>query len=308
MHDTCARGASDASPETPQRRTALQPLCIPERIARAAKKAAAVPPPDGIRLDWIAVDALGIDPSYQRRPSARTLRTVAQIVTGFDWRRFGALIVAPEAQGYAVIDGQHRTLAAAALGIPRVPALIVLHAGVSSEAMVFVGVNDVRTGVQNVDKFRAAVTAGDPSAVALDQVLRGLGIETDVPAGGTLGPRQTRAITALQKLAARHGLGTLGTALEILLDAQPEVELSRFNIAAVTGVVALMLDAAEAGTGNAEAALDALARDLPEIDLERVAEEARQMMKLRGGALALHGRDQLARHIAALRREARRAS
>jgi hypothetical protein len=61
-------------------------------------------------LDWLPVEAIGIEPLYQRPIDANR---VDAIVKQFSWRSFGALVVVPHADGrYNVTDGQHRLEAA----------------------------------------------------------------------------------------------------------------------------------------------------------------------------------------------------
>lgn len=162
-----------------------------------------------------------IDPAYQRRVSKNGQATIRRILRGFSWSRFGALTVAKSDLGYVVIDGQHRAIAAFHLKIDRVPCVVV-EGDQAHQARDFVDINTNRTVVGPVDKFRARVVSGEADAVELNDMLIDLKIDLDVPAGHSLGPRQTRAISRLQKLIKRFGQGTLYTSLEMLIDAQPE--------------------------------------------------------------------------------------
>src|SRR5437868_11859154 len=77
------------------------------------------PAPD---LRWLPIDRLVIDDSYQRPIAFAGRRNINAIANAFDWRRFSPVIVAPvEGGSYAIVDGQHRTTAAAAIGITSVP-------------------------------------------------------------------------------------------------------------------------------------------------------------------------------------------
>ena len=238
-------------------------------------------------FEIIPVADLVVDAHYQRAMSAKGRGTVALIIAEFDWLRFGAISVARRGGKLAVIDGQHRAVAAAALGIPSVPAMVAI--GDPAEAATFVAINNVRTAVTPVDKFRAKVAAGDTAAVELSDLLTGLDINTDVLPGVPLRPRQTRSISALYKLIKAHGRGIVFTALELLLDGQEDNPdaLTSLNIESVTEVTAKVV--------NASGDIDRLARTIAETDFETLSESARQMMKITGGAKKLHAANLLLR-------------
>lgn len=243
-----------------------------------------------VEYQLVPVESLAIDRLYQRALSAKGRSTVARIISEFSWLKFGAISVSEHGGKLAVIDGQHRAIAAAAIGITHVPALVALaNASGAAEADAFVGINDVRTTVTPVDKFRAKVAAGDPQAVELADILRELDISTDIVPGTPLRPRQTRSISALYKLIKAHGRGIVFTSLEILLDGQennPEA-LSSLNIQAVTEVTERVVKAG----GD----IDRLARVIEETDFEQLAESARQLMKISGGSIKSHAATMLIR-------------
>lgn len=238
-------------------------------------------------FEVIPVADLVIDGHYQRAMSAKGRSTVAKIIADFDWLRFGALSVARRSGQLAIIDGQHRAVAADALGIAFVPAMVAI--GDAAEAAAFVAINDVRTAVTPVDKFRAKVAAGDAAAVELSDLLAGLDINTDVLPGIPLRPRQTRSISALYKLIKAHGRGVVFTALELLLDGQEDNPdaLTSLNIESVTEVTAKVI--------NASGDIDRLARAIAETDFETLSESAGQLMKISGGAKKLHAANLLLR-------------
>ena len=193
-------------------------------IAEIAGTPVADAPPSGFasagRLAEVPVAKLLIDPAYQRRTSDRSRAIGRRIADGFDWRRFGAIVVAEVADGLAVIDGQHRAIAAARRGISHVPAVIVA-GDVAQQADAFVGINSARTSVPTVDKFRARVAAKEEDAVALAEMLAEIGVAYDLPPGRTPGPRETVAISRLQKLVRQHGIGLVQTTIETLVKAFP---------------------------------------------------------------------------------------
>jgi hypothetical protein len=243
-------------------------------------------------LRLIRTDDLAIDREYQRRISERGRSRIIKIVKGFTWSRFGALIVSETDAGQlAIVDGQHRAIATMLLSLEEVPAIVVRHGDVASQAMDFVGINTVRTTVASIDKFRARVAAGDKDAVEVAEALDNLGISTDVAAGVSLKPKETRAVVTLEKLQKRFDRGVVFTTLETMIDAQPEEPnlLSSFAIEATAVVIARMIEA-----NRDLARLDAILRDT---DFTTLKEQATQLVKLTGGRTAQRGAELLLKEV-----------
>jgi len=256
-------------------------------LFRAPDEAAIPQASDTLRLAFVPVAALVVDRRYQRRTSEASRSRIRKIVAGFAWSKFGAIAVTEVGEGqYAVIDGQHRALAACVVGAEAVPAVIA-SGDIARQAEDFVGINAVRTSVAAIDKFRARVAAGDEVAVQVNAMLTELEISTDVPAGAGVRYRETRAVSTLEKLQKRLGRGVVFTALETLLDAQPDQHnlLTAFSIEVTAMVVARMIDA-----GRDLARLDAV---LADTDLETLKEEASALRKLTGGGTAQRGAELL---------------
>jgi len=78
-------------------------------------------------LKWINVTELGIDPDYQRPVLYTGRRNVRRMVEGFSWSLFSPLVVARRGRNlYAIIDGQHRALAAVTHGgVKELPCLVL---------------------------------------------------------------------------------------------------------------------------------------------------------------------------------------
>lgn len=244
-----------------------------------------------LHLDFVSVPDITVDASYQRKISDRGRVRINKIVKEFDWRRFGALVLARNSEGgLNVIDGQHRLLAAVQLGLATVPAVIA-SGDLVDQAKAFVAVNADRTGVVSIDKFRARVVAGDGTAVTVHKMLKTLGINCDIAAGCAIRPRETRAVSLLEKLVKRAGEGVVFTTLETLIDAQPEQPnlLTAFVIEATAIVVAQMIDAGRD--------LERLDRVLADTDFETLKEEAAQLSKLTGGRLAQRGGELLMQRV-----------
>ena len=80
-------------------------------------------------LEWVALDRLLVDDSYQRRADdGRSKVLIGQIARGWDWRLYQPLSVSRRAGGELfVVDGQHRLAAARMRGdIPHLPVVILI--------------------------------------------------------------------------------------------------------------------------------------------------------------------------------------
>lgn len=126
-------------------------------------------------LRWVPVAELVIDDRYQRALTAKGRVLVQRIAAGFDWARFGALMVAGTVDGsFAVVDGQHRAHAAALCGLERVPCVVVPMTPVQ-QASAFGAINTDRLALDRGALFRARLAAGDPVAVAADRAVSAAG-------------------------------------------------------------------------------------------------------------------------------------
>lgn len=181
---------------------------------------AAVPPENcGERpqLAWLEISKLVIDDSYQRMILRRGSGTIRKIIQEFDWRKFSPVIVAPVNDLYAVVDGQHRTTAAAACGFETVPCQIV-KASPTEQAAIFAAVNSIVTEMSPLQLHAARVRAEDKDALDLRQVCAAAGVEIcrhPVPANN-MKPGQTLAVGALRRALATYGARTLRIALSCI--------------------------------------------------------------------------------------------
>lgn len=123
-------------------------------------------------MEWIKITDLVIDDSYQRSIEKRGRKNIGTIAAEFSWGRFTPLLIAPIGGGrFAVIDGQHRTHAAALCGYTTVPAMIV-DMSAREQALAFSWVNGNVTNVTAFQIFRAARAAHEVWAVQSDTAVR----------------------------------------------------------------------------------------------------------------------------------------
>ncbi|MBB4004459.1 ParB N-terminal domain-containing protein [Aurantimonas endophytica] len=137
-----------------------------------ADKPAAIEPGPAPMLQWIDIEQLVVDDSYQRGLQRSNWTAIRRIANGFLWSRFSPVFVAPiEGGKFAIIDGQHRTHAAAICGFEQVPCQVV-QMDRQEQAASFATVNGAVTKVTLWNIFKAALTAGAEWAVACDKVCR----------------------------------------------------------------------------------------------------------------------------------------
>lgn len=184
----------------------------PFSTAPARDKAECGPAPD---LRWIEIEQLVIDPAYQREITRQGADNVRRIAKAFDWRFFSAVVVSPVEGGrFAIIDGQHRTTAAALCGFKQVPCQIV-HAAPNEQAAAFNAINGTTTKVSSLSRFRAAVAAGEPAAVRAKRLTDAAGIRIlPYPIAANSAAAQagdTMAVNVILRLCERYDDAFLAT-------------------------------------------------------------------------------------------------
>ena len=130
-------------------------------------------------LEWVAVERLSVDESYQRdcdNPKSRKL--ISKIADSFDWALCQPLSVARREGGVlAVIDGQHRLVAAKLRGdLPHLPCIIVPSESVEQEANLFAKMNRSRKPLTSVELWRSQLVAGDPVALEAAELIERAGL------------------------------------------------------------------------------------------------------------------------------------
>lgn len=168
------------------------------------------------KLLWIPLNQLYIDPRYQRAVGERGRKNIRKIVEGFNWSLFSPLVVGPRAaKQYAVIDGQHRGIAAMTHGCIREVPCMIIRGGVDVEAMAFAIINGQVTSVTDTQIHAARVVAGDPEALAIEAACAAADVKVmKFKTGTTWKPGQTIAIGALRSCLKRYGRDALITAMQ----------------------------------------------------------------------------------------------
>lgn len=159
------------------------------------------------QLKWIEVSQLRVDQAYQRPITPRGWNNVSRIATEFRWSKFAPVIVAPAEGGlFAIIDGQHRTLAAKARGIEMIPCQIVA-VDAQAQAAAFAAINGAVTPVSATALYKAALAAGVEWAVTLKRVAGEAGVfpQTYPKPKKEMKPGETLCIGTLRQLLDRRG-------------------------------------------------------------------------------------------------------
>lgn len=118
-------------------------------------------------LEWVSVDDLSVDHSYQRSTgSERSQRLISSMAMRWNWRLCQPLAVSRRDDGsLLIVDGQHRHEAATRRGdIPHLPCVISRAASVAEEAAMFVDLNSKRQKLSAGDIFLAALRSDDAVA------------------------------------------------------------------------------------------------------------------------------------------------
>jgi hypothetical protein len=167
-------------------------------------------------LQWLTIAELIVDPAYQRPIVGNGRRNVERIAQEFSWSCFAPVVVSPVEGGkFAIIDGQHRTTAAALVGFDSVPCQVVIAAR-EEQAAAFKAINGTTTPISRMALHAAALVANEPWAVQLAHVCACAQVEllrypvpVDRQAAG-----QTMAVAAIAQCLKRYGEATLITALQ----------------------------------------------------------------------------------------------
>jgi hypothetical protein len=167
-------------------------------------------------LQWLKIADLVVDPAYQRPIIGKGRQNVDRIAGTFSWSCFAPVVVSPVEGGkFAIIDGQHRTTAAALVGFESVPCQIVIAAR-KEQAAAFKAINGTITPISQMALHAAALVASEPWAVQIAHVCACAEVELlryPVPTNKQP-PGQTMAVGAITRCLKQYGEATLITALQ----------------------------------------------------------------------------------------------
>ncbi|KFC73226.1 ParB-like nuclease [Bosea sp. LC85] len=171
-------------------------------------------------LQWIELDSLAIDDSYQRTISLHGRKQVRAIAEHFRWTHFATVIVAPVEGGrFAIIDGQHRCHAARLRGIKSVPCMVV-QADATEQARAFSAVNMQQTAVRPPAMHKARLAAGDATAIRLNAICEAAGVRiVDNTPASRMRRGDTVAVMALYNMERIYDPEGVVAGLKAIIDA-----------------------------------------------------------------------------------------
>ncbi len=219
-----------------------------EIITVAADKPQNLAPGPAPMLQWIRIDRLVIDDRYQRDLKPGNWKAIRNIAQAFKWSRFSPVFCAPiEGGRYAIIDGQHRTHAAAMCGFDEVPCQIV-QMTISEQAESFAAVNGAVTKVTSWNLFKAALSAGEPWAVDAARCAENAGCRLMTSNGSqeSKKPGMIYAPAAFRKIVETCGAPKVTAALKVLMRAEGYGDTSQiFDISILGPLLMAMTKDAE---------------------------------------------------------------
>lgn len=179
-------------------------------------------------IEWVQLDRLLVDDSYQRSTDTGPSRTlIARIGREWDWRLCVPLMVSRRPNGLYVIDGQHRLFGARQrTDVPQLPCCISVYDGPAAEAAMFVAANRERRAMNRLDDFHAAQAGGDADALAVAALIEGVGFTVSRKTGSaTWVPGEVAFTSAIGKVRRKHGDDLARTALSMMAQAFPRERL-----------------------------------------------------------------------------------
>lgn len=191
-------------------------------ILRDLPRPPSIEPGPAPMLQWIDIELLVVDESYQRELRADNMKAIRRIAERFDWSKFSTVHVAPiEGGRFAIIDGQHRTHAAAACGFSQVPCQVT-PMDRTRQAAAFAAINGLVTRVTAWQIYKAALTAREPWAIELDEIASAAGckIGRNATPAADKQAGQIYSITYLRKAIATHGAERTQKTLTVLREAE----------------------------------------------------------------------------------------
>lgn len=173
------------------------------------------------KLEWLPIRSLVIDPAYQRDMTGESRTNVRRIASNFNWSMFGTVVVAAAGSNcYAIIDGQHRTTAAALCGLSNIPCQII-EAERAEQAAAFRAINGNVTKLSSMQLHHAAVAAGDGDARRVNEVCAKADcVVLRYPKPwNIIEPGETMAVNSIRRAIKKFGGDIVTTAMRAIRDS-----------------------------------------------------------------------------------------
>jgi len=139
---------------------------------------------------------------------------VDKIAAKWDDSAAGCVILNLRKNGeYAVLDGQHRVLAAQKIGVAELSALVFIDKTYEEEARLFVQLN-TKHNVSTFDRFKANLIGGNTREKTISHTVKELGLL--ISHDNSHNPKAIRSVNSLYKLYDNFGLSHLKLVLGTL--------------------------------------------------------------------------------------------
>lgn len=233
-------------------------------------------------LKWIKLTELYIPSEYQRTVKGdSSQKNIRYIRDNFNWASCGALLVCEleksKPKQYAVIDGQHRFLAADAHGgIAELPCVVISPREAQKQAGHFIEVNSRRIKLNNLAEYHAAVVAGEPNATSVAAILKKADVAVPVNplANKDCPSRTTQAIGSLLKMIDSYSESQIIWALTII----PEAYGKKPGVMRASLLKAM----AEWIKSHPDTSRQVMIRTLQDLDLDQLEKDARAYRAIEG--------------------------
>jgi hypothetical protein len=172
---------------------------------------------------FVVIAELRIDEKYQR---ARSDKKVNALRARFSPNACQPLAVSQRNDGSRyLVDGQHRAAVLQDIGVKEWAALVYEHLTRQDEAAMWKAVNEGQTKPPPVARFKAALMAKEPEAVAINGIVTGAGLKINfAKQGGRASGGMVRAVDALEKIYRQYKPAGLADVLRMLQEAWPDPE------------------------------------------------------------------------------------
>ena len=209
-------------------------------------------------LEWLPIRKLVVDDRYQRPLTGTSWAAIRKIAGAFHWSRFAPVLVAPVEGGlYAIIDGQHRTHAAALCGFTSVPAMAV-HMTAREQASAFTWVNGQVLRINQHQVYRAALAAGEDWALRCRDAVEAAGCRLMTYLGlVTEDEVRRRAAYDLAQAEVRGVFYTLEAPAEAIVCRRGDLVGVQHDLLTAQAGAGRVIGFAEAGGGISQIRLDA---------------------------------------------------
>lgn len=150
-------GGTGAARERLNRRERLDVVAVPTDVRESTL------------FDWVPVDRMFVAP--YGRPFSQ--KKVDGLLLNFDFAALGVLYLSfrSEEDNYAILDGQHRMVAAMQKGHTELPSRIYIDLSYEQEAALYVRFATVNRQTA-LDRFRARLEAKEPVALHIEGIIR----------------------------------------------------------------------------------------------------------------------------------------